>query len=296
MKLADSEGRKNLIRAAVPRGLRNWLRSPSRSAIYLLDSATFALGARKTLQICDDGWSMACHPLAYRFAYENQISDPEQNEELRVFLSSCRKSMLLFDIGAHFGVFSLAAAHLGGNAVAVDPSPAATRIIAAQVALNGFEEEIRVLRAAASDRDGTIELLGSGAFSYGYFQVVKGRSKRDLTEARCVTIDRLTREFGEPTHIKIDVEGHEAEVLVGARTTLRRCSPVVFLELHNDMIRSGGGDSNHVLDELVGAGFKLYTLGGVGIERSCLIAWPLVRFIARRASASSPTNPLIGDI
>ena len=44
-----------------------------------------------------------------------QIADVEQAEEFRSFVRHCSKAMFLFDIGAHFGVFSLTVAHFGGK-------------------------------------------------------------------------------------------------------------------------------------------------------------------------------------
>jgi FkbM family methyltransferase len=279
-----SETFKNAIRTLVPRTVRNSLRSPSRSGKYLLDSAMYSLGAKKRLNFSEDGWSIICHPHAYRFAHENQILDPEQNAEFRAFRSCCSAQMLLFDIGAHFGIFSLAAARIGGKAVAVDPSPLATRMIAAQSTLNGFEDRIRVLRAAVGSAEGSIELLSSGAFSYGYFKAAKGRLKRDLTEVRSVTIDSLATVFGAPTHIKIDVEGYEAEVLRGARKTLNSSSPRVFLELHSDIIRADGSDPNSVLEQLTDAGYTLYTLDGADFPHTTPLRAPLVRLTAKRCN------------
>ncbi|MGH9716605.1 MAG: FkbM family methyltransferase [Candidatus Acidiferrales bacterium] len=248
----------------------------------MIDSVMYSFGVRKTLRIPAEEWSVVCHPHAYRCAYESQISDPEQHEEFRVFRAYCNKQMVLFDIGAHFGVFSLAAARIGGRAVAVDPSPMATRMIATQAELNGFTERIHVLRAAVGSVDGSIELLSSGTFAYGYFRAARGRLKRDLTEVRSVTIDSMTREFGPPTHIKIDVEGYEGEVLRGARDTLTLCSPLLFLELHNDIIRAEGGNPHLALEQLTKAGYILCTLAGDQVPASALAGTSLVRFIARR--------------
>ena len=65
---------------------------------------------------------------AFHRGYSWCTSDDELIEELDSFIAHCRRGMVLFDVGAHFGVFSLAALHYGGPdaiAVAVDPSPAA---------------------------------------------------------------------------------------------------------------------------------------------------------------------------
>ena len=278
----SSETIKNAIRMLVPRPVRNSLRSPSRSGKYLLDSAMYSLGVKKSLKLPDDGWSIICHPHAYRYAYESQILDPAQNEEFRAFRSYCNPQMLLFDIGAHFGIFSLAAARIGGRAIAVDPSPLATRMIATQSALNDFSDRIQVIRAGAGSVEGSIRLLSSGTFSYGYFKAAKGRLKRDLTEVPSITIDAMTRKFGEPTHVKIDVEGYEGEVLRGAQHTLSRCSPLLFLELHNEMIRADGGDPCSVLEQVADARYTFHTLAGDETSAGALIAPPIVRFVAMR--------------
>jgi FkbM family methyltransferase len=189
--------------------------------------------------------------------------------------------MFLFDIGAHFGVFSLAAAHFGGKAIAVDPSPAAERMIAIQAALNGCTNSIQILRAAVSDANGVIGMLSAGVFTYGFCKVAAGRSKHELTKTPSITIDQMVRQFGAPTHIKIDVEGHEAAVLRGAKYALRQFSPVLFLELHNEMVRFEGGDPNAALDELAEAGYSSFALNGDAIDRRAILEKPIIRVVAR---------------
>jgi len=212
------------------------------------------------------------------------VCDPEQQEELCHFASQCSPAMLLFDIGASFGVFSLTAAHFGGKSIAVDPSPIAARMINAQVALNGFEEWVRVLPVAVSDKKGDIGMLTSGVFSYGYFQATSNRPESELKRTATVTIDDLAQRFGPPTHIKIDVEGHELAVLRGARGTLRSSSPLMFVEIHNVMIAREGGDPVSVLNELDQNGYMSFFPGGEIVDRNNLLTKGVVRIVARRRS------------
>jgi len=200
--------------------------------------------------------------------------------------------MLLFDIGAHFGVFSLAAAHFGGKAIAVDPSPIATRMISTEAALNGCENSIQVIQAAVSDRDGAMGLLSAGVFSQGYFKVARGRSRRELTQSPTITIDGMARQWGVPTHIKIDVEGHEAAALRGARATLSQCSPILFLELHTEMIRSDEGDPNGALDELSKLGYDTFSRNDTVVDRRAILEKPIIRIIARRGAKAGPIKPV----
>ncbi len=280
-KLANSERSKDFVRATIPRSIRNWLRSPSRSAEWVMDSARFYAGATEAINLAPD-LKIVCHPQAYRAVLEAQVNDPDQRAEFEHFLSLCSADMFLFDIGAHFGVFSIAAALKGAKAAAVDPSPSAVRMMAKQVALNGCEGNIRIIRAAVSDSNGAIDLLSSGVFSQGYFKVAKGRHKRELTTSAALTIDELVRRLGVPTHIKIDVEGHEAAVLRGARSLLLAHSPVLLLELHNEMVRGEGGDPKALLDEIEELGFSVFDSAGCPVVPREILLDPIVRVVAAR--------------
>jgi len=270
-----------VVRYVVPRAWRNWLRSPSRSLGWIWDNAKFSAGITRKFSITPDV-TVTLHPRAFKVAYQNQIADPEQSAEFKNFTAQCNSKMFLFDIGAHYGLFSLAAAGLQAKAVAVDPSAEAVRMIARQADLNHEQQMIRVVHAAVSGSKGSLKMLNSGAFSNGYFRLAAGRPTRELTEIPATTIDELAAEFGAPTHIKIDVEGHEAAVIRGGLETLRKYSPKLFLELHNELIAMDGGDPNEVVDELYAAGYGVFSLDGDRLERKAILALPLRRVVAMR--------------
>ncbi len=124
-------------------------------------------------------------------------------------------------------------------------------------------------------------MLSSGLFSHGYLRFTAGRSRRELTEVRATTVDQMVQEFGVPTHIKVDVEGHELAVIRGARTAFTRLAPVLFLELHNDMVRSDGQDPSSVLDEVGSFGYRTFGADGTLVEREAILAQPIIRIIAK---------------
>jgi FkbM family methyltransferase len=270
---------KNVVRASVPRNVRNWLRSPSRSAAWLWDSAAFSLGQTRTLQLAPN-ITLVCHPHFYKVVESAQINDSEQAEEFRGFLSHCSDRMFLFDIGAHFGVFSLALAQLNGRAIAADPSPIATKMIETEIALNKCGDRVRVLQAAVSDVNGEMDLLSAGTFSEGYFRVEQGRMASDLTRTQAFTVDQMTLRYGAPTHMKIDVEGHEAAVLRGANDTVAKHAPLLFLELHNEMVRDSGGDPGETLNLVGLAGYRTFGVGGQPIGREEILSKPIIRIVA----------------
>lgn len=278
-----AEFAKDLIRYTIPRPVRNWLRSPARSFEWIADNALFSVGVTKRLRLSQDV-NLVLHPYAFKVSQRAQIADPEQSAEFNNFIHGCDRQMFLFDIGAHYGLFSLAAAQLGARAVAVEPSSSAMRIMIRQIALNDLTGRIRPVQAAVSDSPGMLRVLDSGVFSDGYMKFVRGRAVRELTEVPAVSIDKIAADFGAPTHIKIDVEGHEAAVLRGGRETLTRFSPKLFLELHSQMLTADGLDPLAALDELDGLEYKTFALDGSAIDRAAILQKPLMRITASRRS------------
>jgi FkbM family methyltransferase len=280
------EGIKSIIRVLVPRGVRNWLRSPVKSLTWLWQSARFRCGFKNRLEI-SDRHSLLCHPLVYRAAQTAQVRDPEQSAEFHQFVLQCHPGMFLFDVGASFGIFSLACARLGGKAIAIDPSRIATKMIAKQLKLNNLNDSVRILESAIGDTDGTIDMLSAGIYSDGYYRYESGRDKRELLRVHVTTIDHLVERFGQPSHLKIDVEGYEAAVIRGARELLKRSSPLVFIELHNEMVRASGGDLTFCVNELLALSYKIFSAYGTPLSVEQALKPPICRVLAKSAVNSS---------
>ncbi len=278
---------KRLIRTSIPRRIRNYLRSPVSTARWSWGEIKHAFGINQTIQM-RPGWSMACHPVAYRFAYCAQDNDPDQIAEFDAFISNCAQGMVLFDIGAHFGLFSLAALRYGGaeaKALAVDPSPTAYRITKIQARLNNADGRLRVVQASVGDRVGLKNMVAVGVLAAGYFVApTEVHSAGELTQTREVTLDHLAEEFKMlPTHVKIDVEGCEAVVIRGGKQVFSQpVPPMLFIELHNQMIRERGGNPCETLSLLEELGYETFTVGGEPITRDCILNHALIRIIARK--------------
>jgi FkbM family methyltransferase len=206
-----------------------------------------------------------CHPLC-RSLFEIFGTDLEQKAELNEFIRRCTPSMKLLDVGAHWGFFSLAALHYGRNGtacLAVEASPAAARIIRVNLKLNQATSEVEVIQAAAGARRGVISMLTTGAGGADYFEVPP-RGRTDTIDVPQVSISDLCLERGfVPTHLKIDVEGFEEEVLLGAGECIRRHWPTIFLELHGDKIKKRGSNPRSVLVILRELGYACLDLDGI---------------------------------
>jgi FkbM family methyltransferase len=140
----------------------------------------------------------------------------------------------MVDVGAHDGLLTLPFATLpGARVIAFEPLPSAFARLQAATAGLGVELRHEALGAAAGtltlsmpvDGDVAIEQWASLAKDYSEFPSVT--VKRFAVPV--ITLDSLG--LTDVEHIKVDAEGFEQEVLEGARETLRRCRPVLSLEL-----------------------------------------------------------------
>lgn len=129
-----------------------------------------------------------------------------------------------FDIGAHLGDRSAAFHALGARVVALEPQPVLAKWFKRMVTT----PKITLLPLAAGPQAGVAEIAIStgnptlstlanewreqiGQRNAGFREV---RWEQRLSVA-VTTLDQLISDYGEPSFIKIDVEGFEAEVLAG---------------------------------------------------------------------------------
>ena len=245
-----------LIRRGAPRRLRNAVRAPGRTVAWWLRHGAYLLGSQSSCAITP-GWTARCHP-ASRPVFELYARLSEFQREMEEFVALCRPSMTLWDVGAHFGLFTLAAARFGGpqaTVIAFEPSDVAADILAANVRLAGAHARVRIRREAVGADDGLARLLTTGAG--GEHMVVPADTARtDALRIPQRTLDSLLMEgAAAPTHLKIDVEGSEDSVLRGARRLLAEHQPIVFLELHAEMLRRSGRKPDQVLELLSAVGY-----------------------------------------
>lgn len=256
-----------MVRTMLPRPLRNWLRHPGRSLEYLALKIGNRWKPSAPISI-RDGWSVSSHALS-RKHFEVFSTDPIQAEELDSFIENCPVGIRLLDIGAHHGFFALAAAHYGGGAariLCVEASPSAAAILEENLRSNGIESQTIIKNFAIGDCDGMLPMLTTGPLGGDYF-VIPTEARVDTVMVRQVSIASLLRDTGfSPTHLKIDIEGFEYEVLGAAVEVLERLKPVIFLELHGSQIADRQKDPGEVIRCLQAAGYKSFEIGGNDIS------------------------------
>ena len=275
-----------LIRRGAPRQLRNAVRAPGQTVAWWLRHAAYLLGRESSCAITPD-WTVRCHP-ASRPAFELYTRFPEFRREMEEFVALCRPSMIFWDVGAHFGIFTLAAARFGGpraTVIAFEPSDVAAGMLAANVRLADVQARVRIRREAVGADDGWAELLTTGAG--GEHMVVAADAARpDALRMPQRTLDGLLMEGTvAPTHLKIDVEGSEDAVLRGARGLLTTHQPILFLELHAEMLRRSGRNPDQVLEWLSAVGYMDWREQSRRVGFGDLKGRSVLRLVCRAGSA-----------
>lgn len=135
------------------------------------------------------------------------------------------------DVGAHIGSYTLELARKFANVLAFEPNPIHNRLLKLNASSNGLRNVV-VEDAALSDTTGTGELFirPGGATGLGTSHYGLKHQKRIFV--RLAKLDDYQSRVEKLDFLKIDAEGAERAVLVGASRLLARDSPILGVEVH----------------------------------------------------------------
>lgn len=165
------------------------------------------------------------------------------DHEVQLLRRFVRDGGVAVDAGANYGAHTLALARMvgpKGRVYAFEPQRLVYQALCGTMALNSLiqvrcfhgalgaargEIKVPALDFGATNNFGGLSLCGPAKVSAGADEIVDVRRIDDLGLDRCDVI-------------KVDVEGMELEVVQGARTTIEKHRPVLYLENHDDERRA----------------------------------------------------------
>lgn len=166
-----------------------------------------------------------------------------ESEVLNTWQRLCFNSMVVVDVGAYLGVYSLLASTSGAErVVAYEPNNNTFARLKQTLSLNSHTDRILVRDVALSDKSGTEELmvpknrkLSSGA-QLGSIHNLRDKSEwevSNLAETVSLKDDLFKLGIERIDAIKIDAEGSEMKVIQGAIEILKTSKPAIIVELLN---------------------------------------------------------------
>lgn len=149
-----------------------------------------------------------------------------------------RLSTIVVDAGANMGAHTLHLARIVGPqgfVYAFEPQPLLANIVRANLLLNMLERRCKVFTEALGSSRGEVffpKLDYDAAYNFGGIGMqAAATTDIELQRVPLTTLDEYLNEAVMPVSFcKIDVEGAEADVLLGARRMLSRDRPVLLVE------------------------------------------------------------------
>jgi FkbM family methyltransferase len=138
---------------------------------------------------------------------------------------------LAFDIGANGGVTAGIFAEHFDEVIALEPARESFGTLKSRA-----PENVLPIQMAVSDHDGAVLLREARTAMETGQLVTEGMDWGETLghrEVKCLTLDSLVLLYGCPDMVKVDVEGHEVQVMKGASKLIAEHDTTWMIEIHD---------------------------------------------------------------
>lgn len=190
-----------------------------------------------------------------------------RNAGFRTWVAACAGKRVILDIGAHIGLYAIPASRVlvpDGICYAFEPAAPNVAVLRRHLAYNGCGN-VEVHTALVGDRDADAVPFFEQSAVVGMNSVVvtKHAERYVRTVHSQVTIDTFCAARGiAPDVVKIDVEGGEFAVFIGAERTFRRYHPTIVLSVHPDQLAALGASTDALAAVIRGLGYTARDAAG----------------------------------
>jgi FkbM family methyltransferase len=220
--------------------LHGYYQAPDHPAkLRLLRALERLTGSRRIVASTKWGFVMALdhHDFVQRTIFWEGEYEPEVTRRL---MGELRPDDVFYDVGANVGYYTCAAVKNGvGCVLAFEPDPLTASVLRLNLRLNAAASascqvmEVALGRTAGREVFHRAHVSNSGRSGFRPVDAVQS------FEVAIETIDELIAagRAPAPTVLKIDVEGSEHDVLLGASRLLERCPPrLIVFEAPRDLL------------------------------------------------------------
>lgn len=189
-----------------------------------------------------------------------------------------REGMIVVDVGAHHGFYTILAARrvgMSGRVIAFEPSPTEYRKLMQHLKLNRLSSRVWVFPYALSSEEGEATLFvsmgrrNSGLNSLRSLERIQSGGNIIV---QTMTLDNFAKIYGinKIDFVKVDAEGAELEVLKGAKGIIRsKPRPVIMSEIQDSTTTPWGYRAHAIYDFLAERGYSWFSITLEGNLRRC---------------------------
>lgn len=186
--------------------------------------------------------------------------------------SSIKKEAVIFDVGANIGDMTLNfAKSVGklGKIYSFEPFPSMFGILTYNISLNDFNNIITIPKGLGAEisRYSMIEPeIGNPGMNR-----ISNSSDVSNNLVEITTIDSIVDQYSVQRidYIKIDVEGFEHNVIIGALKTLEKFKPKLFIELDDENLKDQGTSAKELIELITSLGYSIkHSIGKHSIDSS----------------------------
>ena len=176
-------------------------------------------------------------------------------------LDKASGSEVIMDVGANIGYYSVQFSDLtDGKVYSFEPMSYQHSVLKRNLALNGIENVIPVKRIV-SNTSGEKRIYYSGPENTGASSLVKETGEYEDIQATTIDEFCLEHEIARIDLMKIDVEGHEMDVLRGMSGCLRQQRVRhLFVEISCDNLLKAGSSVQELCAFLKASGYHPYSI------------------------------------
>lgn len=235
----------------------NYLKATAISKLIISDGLVVA-------EARESGLRFACMPGDWRTApIETLNFGSYEAQDAAMLMRLVQPGMIVFDIGANIGWYTLHFAHqyLNVQVHAFEPVPTTFAWLQKNIALNTIQN-IFAYNFGFSDYEAELMFYLQEGFSVSASAAnLSDRQNVPNVRVRVVRFD----DFASANHlhvdlIKCDVEGAELSVFRGAEQTLRQHRPIIFTEMLRKWAAKFGYHPNDMIAFMAGLGYTCHII------------------------------------
>jgi FkbM family methyltransferase len=143
-----------------------------------------------------------------------------------------KPGIVFYDVGAGMGFYTCCAARTGARVFAFEPNQENAETVERHLSMNHLGEHVTLERKAVFSHCGTIAMRRPTQ-RHSHINAVVDERGEELVPT--VTLDQFCCDHAAPDVCKVDVEGAESQVLLGAERTFSSHSVLLLCEVHDAM-------------------------------------------------------------